>query len=245
MLNLRFDVSTKRLVFALTSLCVFSSLGSVRGDSNFFYRVSPANTPLKIEAVYYAPRPDYPLMAKQRHLEGSALVQVSIGTTGIPESVKILKTTGYEILDRAAIEGLRRWRFHPHSVRLVRIPVQYRMELGSARWGSRDDLEDVGDADSVVLVAYSDPKALMLTAPRPTKLHEASQQHLAGSGVFSVEIDRSSGTVTSVAVKKSTGERLLDDSAIRGLQKWRCKPGTISKTTIPITFTPNDDTARY
>jgi TonB family protein len=244
MRDLRFNVLITTQVFVVTALCILSTVGSVRGESNFSYRVSPAGSPLKIETVSYAPRPSYPVVAKERQLEGIGLVEVRIGASGAPETVRVLKSTGYEILDQAALEGFKRWRFKTHSVNVIRLPVQYRMELGSVRWGSRDDLKDVGDADGVVLVAHSNPKSLMLVAPRPVKSPEAARRHLAGSGVFSLEIDRNSGAVTSVKVTKTTGERLLDDSAIRTLQTWRCKPGTISKTTIPITFTPTDNTAR-
>ena len=142
------------LAVSLIVLCDFSAYGSASDPSNFFYRVSPANLPLKLEPVYYAPRPEYPLLAQKQHLEGTGLMEIHVKSNGSVESVRVLKTTGYGILDQAAIRGFGRWRFRPHSIRVVRMPVQYRMTLGSVRWGSRrSDLKDIGDADGVVIVA--------------------------------------------------------------------------------------------
>jgi TonB family protein len=98
----------------------------------------------------------------------------------------------------------------------------------------------------VVAVSGKDrPKTLMEIAPRSTKVPEASRRHLGGSGVLVIEIDRRSGRATSVRIERTTGHRLLDESAINGLQKWRCKPWTVSHVAVPITFSATDDAARY
>jgi TonB family protein len=140
------------LAATLIVVCCFTAYGSATDPSNFFYRVSPANLPLKLEPVYYAPRPDYPLPAQKQHLEGIGLMEIHIKSNGSVESVRVLKTTGHG-MDQAAIRSFGRWRFRPHSVRVVRMPVQYRMTYGFVRWGSRSDLKDIGDGDGVVIVA--------------------------------------------------------------------------------------------
>lgn len=140
------------VVGALTLLCV-SLFGSARDPSNFFYRISASNDPLKLEAVYYAPRPDYPVLARKQRLEGSGTAAIHIKSDGSVQSVKILRSTGHKILDEAAIRDFGRWRFRPHSLKLIRVPIQYRMNLSSVRWGSRADLKNIGDADGVVVVS--------------------------------------------------------------------------------------------
>jgi TonB family protein len=62
---------------------------------------------------------------------------------------------------------------------------------------------------------------------------------IGGGGVFVQHIDTSSGTVTSVTVKQSTGHALLDRCAVEALRRWRYKTPTKVKTAlIPITFVP-------
>ena len=134
----------------LSSVALF---GSVRDPSNFYYRVSPHDQPLKLEAVYYAPRPEYPQLARKKHLEGAGIAEIHINPDGSVTSVNMLRSTGHKILDEAVIHAFVGWRFRPHSLKVVRVPVQYRMSLSSVRWGSRADLKNVGDGDGAVVVA--------------------------------------------------------------------------------------------
>ena len=134
----------------LSSVALF---GSAHDPSNFFYRISPHGEPLKLEAVYYAPRPEYPQLARKQHLEGAGIAEIHINPDGSVASVNMLRSTGHKILDEAVIDAFLGWRFRPHSLQVVRVPVQYRMSLSSVRWGSRADLKNVGDGDAAVIVA--------------------------------------------------------------------------------------------
>lgn len=46
---------------------------SAQKPSNFFYRVSPAGAPLKIEPIWYAPKPKYPSQATKAEAIAVAL----------------------------------------------------------------------------------------------------------------------------------------------------------------------------
>jgi TonB family protein len=144
--------STLIIVGTLVLTCL-SLFGSQRDPSNFYYRISPPGAPLKLEPVYYAPRPTYPDLARRQRLEGSGIAQIHINPDGSVASVDMLKSTDHKILDDAAIHGFLGWRFRPHSVNVVRVAIQYRMRLSSVRWGSRADLKNIGDGDGVVIVA--------------------------------------------------------------------------------------------
>ena len=91
----------------------------------YIYRVSPANAPLKIEEAIYAPRPEYPLIARQKHLTGRGLFVIHIRPDGKVKGVTIIKSTGHAELDQAAIKSFQGWRFRPHSVRQLRVPIGY------------------------------------------------------------------------------------------------------------------------
>ena len=134
-------------------LCHVLLFASAGDPSNFFYRVSPHGESLKLEPVYYAPRPEYPQSARKEHLEGTGVAEIHIKPDGAVASVNMRRSTGHKILDEAAMHGFLAWHFRPHSLTLVRVPIQYRMNFGSVRWGSRSDLKNIGDGDGVVIVA--------------------------------------------------------------------------------------------
>jgi protein TonB len=73
-------------------------------------------------------------------------------------------------------------------------------------------------------------------APKPEYPSEARTRHITGSGVCVVDVDPGSGNVTGASMAESTGDPILDDSAVRTFRKWRFKPGTVSRVRIPVEF---------
>jgi protein TonB len=70
------------------------------------------------EADYHAnyasnPKPEYPSVAKSREWEGKVLLRVQVSTDGLSDAVQVEKSSGHDILDKAAIEAVKNWRFTP------------------------------------------------------------------------------------------------------------------------------------
>lgn len=59
------------------------------------------------------PAPAFPLEAKKSGLKGTVLLLVEVDEAGRPSSVCIQRTSGYELLDSAALRTVRGWRFEP------------------------------------------------------------------------------------------------------------------------------------
>ena len=59
------------------------------------------------------PAPSYPAVSRRLGEQGVVLLSVLIGTDGRPEKVEIKKSSGFERLDRQAVETVSRWRFVP------------------------------------------------------------------------------------------------------------------------------------
>ena len=87
------------------------------------------------------------------------------------------------------------------------------------------------------MLSASGAKAAALYAPKPEYPYEARSRHVTGSGVCVVEIDPTSGNVTSASMASSTGNPILDNATVSAFRRWRFKPGAASKARIPITFT--------
>lgn len=76
--------------------------------------VAEAFTEANFRANYASnPKPDYPAIAKSRDWQGKVLLRVQVSAEGHSDSVKVEKTSGYEILDESAIEAVKKWLFIP------------------------------------------------------------------------------------------------------------------------------------
>lgn len=79
------------------------------------------------------PAPGYPYYARRRGQEGRVILRVRVSAAGAAERVSVRNSSGYPLLDEAAIEAVRAWRFEPASRRgtpisgLVDVPVFFRL----------------------------------------------------------------------------------------------------------------------
>jgi TonB family protein len=110
-------------------------------------------------------------------------------------------------------------------MRLLLISTLFITAVGGFAFGQDTDLGSVTERHPAVF------------APRPDYPLEARQQHLIGSAILILHIDKPSGTVTSIEVAKSTGHKILDEAATRAFLRWRFKPGLYTKVKVPIRYT--------
>lgn len=75
--------------------------------------------------------PTYPPRAVQLGLEGTAIVRALVGGAGTPQEVRLMRSSGYDMLDAAALDAVRSWRFAaavgaPRA--WVELPVRFRLD---------------------------------------------------------------------------------------------------------------------
>jgi protein TonB len=105
-------------------IAVFLLSAAVNGNSQ-----TPDGTQAK-HRVLYAPRPEYPLAARQRRWTGAGLFACNVRSDGTVASVDVVRSTGHEMLDQAAIAALRQWKFwkfKPEGLKVVRVPMNFTM----------------------------------------------------------------------------------------------------------------------
>ena len=61
-------------------------------------------------------------------------------------------------------------------------------------------------------------------------------QHNQGRGVFRLTLNLQTGTVTNVAIIKSTGVGSLDGCVRSAFRRWRWKPGKWKEVDMPVRF---------
>ena len=89
--------------------------------------------PRKVEYLYN-PSPDYPARARRLGLEGEVLIRTRVLPNGEPDELVLTQSSGYALLDQAAMKAVRTWRFRParrsdeRTASWVEIPVRFRLE---------------------------------------------------------------------------------------------------------------------
>ncbi|WP_154124808.1 energy transducer TonB [Grimontia hollisae] len=96
-----------------------------------------ASSPVLVDKVTFKVRPsqpNYPRMAKRKGMEGTVLLEVWLDENGDQTNLSLLKSSGFDLLDDAAIEAVRKWQFNSHKengvalAHRVRIPVRFNLD---------------------------------------------------------------------------------------------------------------------
>lgn len=92
-----------------------------------------------VEAKFHAdtlhnPKPPYPLAARRQGIEGRVLLAAHVRADGACAEVRLKQSSGHGLLDRSALDTVRRWRFLPARRgnaavdSWVDIPISFRLE---------------------------------------------------------------------------------------------------------------------
>src|SRR5437899_1002021 len=84
-------------------------------------------------ATLTSSKPVYPLAARKQHWTGAGVFVCHIRPDGTVASVDVLRSTGHQVLDQAAITALRQWRFQPGDMKLVEVPLSFWMNGSGVR----------------------------------------------------------------------------------------------------------------
>ena len=77
------------------------------------------------------PKITYPKQAELLRLEGTVVVYFYVNKAGFVEKIHVRKSSGYNILDNAAIKALSRYLYHPGQETWVQQPVQFSLKKPS------------------------------------------------------------------------------------------------------------------
>lgn len=94
----------------------------------------PLESPRYNAAYLSNPPPAYPLSARRRGIEGTVLVRAEVAAGGECLRAELKKSSGAEVLDQAALEAVKKWRFVPAKrgsqavVAWVEVPITFKLE---------------------------------------------------------------------------------------------------------------------
>lgn len=165
------------------------------------------------------PLPEYPSEAREPRAEGKGDYLITFNPrTGVAQEVLVVRSAGYTVLDRAAINSLRQWKVKPKTVERVHVPITFHF------------LAHVDDRT----MSQSNPNVLYAPYPRFPKSYEAD--YGTANGVFEMQIDQATGSVSSVRVVETMGDDRLDNFASITLRHWRFRPHTLSHFEVTLGF---------
>lgn len=74
-------------------------------------------------SVLSKPMPGYPRSALQRRMQGTVQVLIQVSAQGVPQSVKIARSSGHQLLDNAAEKAAMKVRLKPVKINGVATPI--------------------------------------------------------------------------------------------------------------------------
>jgi protein TonB len=91
--------------------------------------------PPRFDAAYLQnPAPPYPALSRRMSEEGRVTLRVLVGANGEAEKVELRASSGYERLDRSALDTVKKWKFTPARqngqpvAAAVLVPISFRLE---------------------------------------------------------------------------------------------------------------------
>jgi TonB family protein len=190
-----------------------------------------------IAILVSAVRPEYPYEARLRRISGHGVAALKIDrASGKVISCEMVPSTGSAILDDAAIQAFREWRFKPGTIAGVRIPIAFLLPDQGGEFFT--DYHAKGKSVDEALARFLG-KGAIEEAPIPAYPRSVPWTTKQGKGVYEIHV-RKDGIVSDVKILKRSGDNAFDRAAIYTLRLWRFRRGPLILE-LPLAFrlTPN------
>jgi len=185
-----------------------------------------------------APTPEYPAEARRWRLEGTAVVSGTIEPDGSVSEVHIVETSGYTLLDEAAMKGARSMTCAP--------PMDPKTGQASRVSFSRGFSFGLDGSPTVTPSHPGLPLATRgyaeLVSAR-VKSNLLADDNLPGDITAVVKVLLGpDGSVLRTTLQKSSGVKSYDDAVLKAIQRSDplplLRPGQLGTQTMVLTFRP-------
>jgi protein TonB len=134
--HLKTDVAPEKPMPTEPSPATENATSSISSASKVTDKIGLRDTPLVLDnpPLFKQPRPplDYPNKARRRGYQGITLLMISLDTSGAIEKVVLVKSSGYQILDKAALKNVARWQFHPVQHNGENVKARFKVPINFA-----------------------------------------------------------------------------------------------------------------
>lgn len=140
----------------------------------------------------------YPPIAVRLNEEGTTVLGFTITADGTVEDISIITSSGYNVLDQAAILCAQHWHYKPATRNGVPIQVSSR---ASVVW----KLEDA----NLPVLTYLSSAWLCALVPSPNATDLANV-----TGITLLHLDIENGAIAKLSIVQSSGSTVLDQRAL-------------------------------
>lgn len=241
----------RRLVVTLLLLICFAASAAAQVSTP--QRVRVAETVVQ-GLIIKKVAPVYPPLARQARIQGLVFLKVQISKTGDVENIHLV--SGHPILAPSAIEAVKQWKYKPYLLNGEPVDVETNATVnftlpdkppvegvvgdkpGGIPPGEQGGLAPGNPADQShspvpwrVRVSQGVSQRLLVTTVPPKYPPEAKDQHIQGTVVMGVTIDKE-GNVASIQL--ISGHPLLAPPAIDAVKQWKYKPYLLNQTPVEV-----------
>lgn len=172
--------------------------------------------------------PKYPSEALKAGVSGKVVLEATTSKEGdVTDAVVI---DGHPLLNPAALDALRQWKYEPYILKGVKKPVKFTVVMNF----KLHKKEKTGSGEEKPLVVSSDQKPKLIKKVNPEYPEDALKQGIQGKVVIEAITDKQ-GFVKEAKV--IDGHPLLNKAALKALRHWKYEPYIIDGEKKAVKFT--------
>lgn len=172
--------------------------------------------------------PKYPPEALKAGVSGKVVLEATTGKEG--DVTDLVVIDGHPLLNPAALDALRQWKYEPYTIKGVKKPVKFTVVMNF----KLHKKEKPGTGEEKPLVVSSDQRPKLIKKVNPEYPEDALKEGIQGKVVIEATTDKQ-GIV--VEAKVIDGHPLLNKAALKALKQWQYEPFIIKGEKIGVKFT--------
>lgn len=194
--------------------------------------------PTKIKDV----RPEYPAIAQAARVAGIVIAEIVVDRDGGVRDAKVLR--GVPLLDEAALNAIRQWRYLPTMLNGVPVEVVMTVTVNFVLDGPDATSGLAGGAGVSSMGAYAGPAPVRLggNVREPRKLKDAKPVYppdalasrVTGIVILEVIID-ADGKIAQAKILRSVP--MLAQAALAAVTQWEYEPTFVNGVAVPVVMT--------
>jgi TonB family protein len=172
--------------------------------------------------------PKYPPEALKAGVSGKVVLEATTSKEG--DVTDLVVIDGHPLLNPAAQDALRQWKYEPYIIKGVKKPVKFTVVMNFTLHKE----EKTGTGEEKPLVVSSDQRPRLVKKVDPQYPEEALKAGIQGKVVIEATTDKK-GIV--VEAKVIDGHPLLNKAALKALKQWEYEPYIIDGEKKAVKFT--------